>query len=112
MCPINLAGKTSVAGLGALIARMKLFVSVDTGSMHMATALGTPTVALFGPTDPEHHGPFRPVGPSRVVRSGIECSPCGKQTRKHCPLNRCMIEISVDRILEAAADVLEGTPSA
>jgi heptosyltransferase-2 len=98
--PIVAAGETSVGVLAALVARMDLFLSIDTGTMHMAAALGVPTVALFGPTNPGHHGPYRRPDSSVVLRSGVDCSPCRKSLRKACTLNRCMTELSAQRVFE------------
>jgi len=72
-----------------------VFITTDTGPMHLAAAAGTRVVALFGPTAPWRTGPF---GPSHVtVRAGLICSPCFKRT---CDNNvRCMEEITVDEIM-------------
>lgn len=105
--PIVAAGETDVGLLAALVARTRLFVSIDTGTMHMAAALGIPTLALFGPTNPEHHGPYRRQPTARVLRSGIACSPCGKAVRRACRANRCMTELSAGRVFEAARGLWE-----
>lgn len=95
---LNLAGRTSVTQLAAAIARCRLFVTNDTGPMHVADAVGTPIVAVFGPTDWIETPPF---GKSHaLVRHEIECSPCLKRS---CPLghHRCMKEVSVDDVERA-----------
>ncbi len=104
--PVVVAGATSVGTLAALVARTDVFVSIDTGTMHLAAALGVPTVALFGPTDPEHHGPYGRRETTRVVRSGIACSPCKKPVRKACPVNRCLTELQPKQVLAAIESLL------
>jgi len=73
-----------------------LFITTDTGPMHLAAAAGCKVVALFGPTAPWRTGPYGPG--NVVVRAGIDCSPC---YRRECDIGmRCMKEISVDDVLE------------
>ncbi len=105
--PIVAAGATSVGMLAALLDRMDLVFSVDTGTMHMAAALGVPTVALFGPTAQRHHGPYRRPESTVVLSSGAECSPCFKPQRKQCKKNVCMTEIRAEQALEAGMTLLE-----
>jgi ADP-heptose:LPS heptosyltransferase len=105
--PIVAAGDTDVATLIALVARTDLFLSIDTGPMHLAAALGIPTVGLFGPTNPRHHGPWGEPGRSVVLRTGIACSPCAKPVRRACPVNACLTELSPRRVFEAGRDLLE-----
>lgn len=95
---ISIAGKTSVLQLSAAISRCSLFVTNDTGPMHVADAVGTPMVAIFGPTDWIVTPPF---GKSHtIVRHDIECSPCLKRT---CPLGHhdCMRKVEVSHVLKA-----------
>ncbi|HJO25319.1 MAG: glycosyltransferase family 9 protein [Myxococcota bacterium] len=106
LAPLVVAGATSVGTLAALVARTDVFVSIDTGTMHLAAALGVPTVALFGPTDSAHHGPYGQRGTARVVRSGIACSPCKKPARKACTLNRCLAELEPKQVLAAVEELL------
>jgi ADP-heptose:LPS heptosyltransferase len=63
----DLVGRTDWDTLGALIARCRLFLGPDTGAMHLAVGVGTPVVAVFGPTDPRRYGPWDPTGHSRAV---------------------------------------------
>lgn len=104
---VNLVGRTTVGQLTAVVAATDLFISVDTGSMHMAASLGVPLVALFGPTDPAHHGPYGAGDRAVVLRSGIPCSPCSKPVRKRCPANECMLRLPVDQVERAALDLWE-----
>jgi len=64
---IDLVGKLEWGEMAAVIERCNLFLGNDTGAMHLATAVGTPVVALFGPSDPARYGPWDPLGPSSVV---------------------------------------------
>ena len=85
---LNLAGRTSLAELAALLRNARLAVTTDTGPMHLACALGTPVVALFGPTAPWRTGPF---GDGHVVvRLDLPCSPC---FRRQCLEPRCLTEL-------------------
>jgi heptosyltransferase-2 len=99
---VNLAGKTGLREAIALIARCDLFISNDSGLMHVAAALGVPTVAVFGSTNPLTTSP---VGEKTViVRKEIECSPCLAKT---CPTDfPCMDRITVDDVLGAAKGLL------
>ncbi len=101
---VVLSGKTSLRALKAVLKRCCLFVTNDTGPMHMAHALGVPVVAVFGPTDPAATAPFH--GAASVVRSPVECSPC--QLRE-CPIDhRCMTSVSADQVVRAAQGALAG----
>jgi len=96
--PVSLAGQTGLREAIALIARCGLFISNDSGLMHVAGALGVPTVAVFGSTNPAATSP--PGSRSVVIWKGIPCSPCLK---KECPTDfRCMTEITADEVYEAA----------
>lgn len=94
--PIMAIGKTSVMELAALIKHCKAFISLDTATMHIAAAVGTPFVALFGPTDPQRHLP--PNGRCIVIRKDLRCSPCYKRMCRHM---RCMEEIGTEEVVEA-----------
>ncbi len=99
---LNLGGQTTLRELAALYKMAKIVVTTDSGPMHLAAAVGTPVVALFGPTDPARTGPFG-LG-HLVIRTGLSCSPC---LRKQCPNPRCMTEISVDAVFHAVRAKLE-----
>ena len=98
----NLTGKTSLRDLAYLYELASVVVTTDSGPMHIAAAVGTPTVALFGPTDPLRTGPYGEG--HRVIRKGLYCSPCLK---KECDTLRCMKEITVDDVFEAVRELLE-----
>jgi len=92
----NLAGRTSLAELAGIMKKARLAVTADTGPMHLAAALGTRVVALFGPTAPGRTGPFG--AGHRVVRLGVECSPC---FQRYCPEPRCLTGLSPDAVQAA-----------
>ena len=93
---VDLSGKTTLRDLAYLYALSALVVTTDSGPMHVAAAVGTPTVALFGPTDPARTGPYGPG--HTVIRAGLSCSPC---FLKRCETMRCMEEISVEEVFQA-----------
>jgi heptosyltransferase-2 len=98
----NHAGQTTLAQFIDLAARCELFLTNDSGAMHIASALGVPTIAVFGATDDAATGP---TGPSaRVVRQPVECSPC---LLRECPIDhRCMSRVSADRVVKEALALL------
>ncbi len=92
--PINMAGKTTLLQLAKLISLGDLFITNDSGPMHIANALRVPLVAIFGPTDPRVTGPFHQ--PSAVIKKEVPCWPCSYRT---CPFDhRCMTEIKPEEI--------------
>ncbi|MEN9654088.1 MAG: ADP-heptose--LPS heptosyltransferase 2 [Chlamydiota bacterium] len=100
---IDLAGKTDLRQLMCLIADCDVFVTNDSGPMHIADALGVEVVALFGSTDPAATGPYRQ--PLSVVYKKVSCSPC---FRRDCPIDfRCMTSIGVDEVLQRVERVLQ-----
>ncbi len=99
---VNLGGKTSLRELAALYKMARMVVTTDSGPMHIAAAVGTPVVALFGPTDPARTGPYG--SGHRVIRTGLPCSPC---FRKQCPQPLCMTEIPVDAVFDAVREKLK-----
>jgi heptosyltransferase-2 len=103
----SFSGKTNLLELSALIDRCGLFVTNDTGPMHVAAALDRPTVAVFGSTDPIT---TRPFGSNHiVVKHDIECAPCLKRV---CPLkhHKCMEMISVNEVYDACQRMLKRKP--
>lgn len=95
---INLIGKTTLMQLGALIESCDLYLTCDSGPMHIAAAAGTPTIALFGPTSPIRHGPYGEN--HEVIEKPVECRPCYKRKcmRKDQP-HLCMTEINPNEIV-------------
>lgn len=92
----DLAGRTNLKELTALLCLADAVASTDTGVMHLAAALGRPVVSLFGPTAPWRTGPHGQE--ASALRLGLECSPCFRRT---CPAPRCLDELGPDRVLEA-----------
>ena len=94
---VNIAGKTTLKTLAALYEQTMFVISTDTGPMHLCAAIGTPVVALFGPTAPWRTGPF---GSSHeVIRLGLECSPCYKRECRRQDI-MCMRGIEVADVMD------------
>jgi len=94
----NLAGETTLGEFIDLAAACRLFLTNDSGAMHVASALGVPTVAVFGATDDTTTGPTGPL--ATVIRAHAECSPC---LLRECPIDhRCMTRVTTDQVTSAA----------
>lgn len=105
---INLAGKTSLPQLVALLQRADLVISGDSGPMHIAAAVGTPLIAIHGPTDPALSGPISPT--ATILRSDIWCSPCyNARDTADCRFftTQCMKNILPQQVLEVVRDKLK-----
>jgi heptosyltransferase-3 len=102
--PVSLAGKLSIKELGALTARAKLFVGVDSMPMHLAAAMGTPTVALFGPSGENEWGPWNVA--RRIVTSTHTCRPCGYDGCGGGKLSECLAFLPVEPVHAAARELL------
>ncbi len=102
---INLVGKTNLLELGALLELCVLCLTCDSGPMHIAAAVGTPCVALFGPTDPIRHQPYG--AGHTIIEKPVSCRPCYKRT---CMLKDvpylCMKEIETSQVLDEVLEVL------
>lgn len=101
---VDACGRLSLRASAALIARARVLVTNDSAPLHFAQAVGTPTVALFGPTVPEFG--FGPVNPGDVALGvdGLACRPCSAHGPPACPLghHRCMTMLEVARVADAA----------
>jgi heptosyltransferase-2 len=100
---IDLAGQTTLVQLAGVVAACATFVSNDSGAMHLAAAVGTPVVAVFGPTNERATAPVPRAGGVVSLMAGTAwCRPCGL---RECPIDhRCMTSISVDRVIRAIGD--------
>jgi heptosyltransferase I len=102
---INLAGETTLPELAALIRRSAIAVTNDSGSMHLAVALGRPIVSVFGPTYPVWAGPYRRA--DVALRADIPCSPCYLRQLSRCMYaHDCMREVTAEAVIERAEGVL------
>ena len=102
--PVNLAGKTTVRELMALLSLSSFLVTNDSGPMHIGAALGVPLVAIFGPTDWRRTSPW--TDRARVVRVDVDCSPCMLRVcdRGH----ECMLGVTPGMVVDAARQLLPG----
>jgi ADP-heptose:LPS heptosyltransferase len=108
---LRLDGQTTLKGLAAVYRSASALVSTDTGPMHLAAAVGTPVVALFGPTAPWRTGPY---GQGHVVlRSRVACSPCFSRSCKTTALEpmACMKRITAQQVVEGVARLCEASKS-
>ncbi|MEO6588073.1 MAG: lipopolysaccharide heptosyltransferase II [Pyrinomonadaceae bacterium] len=99
--PIILTGKTSLSEAVAVLSEIDLLISNDMGLAHIAPAVGTKTLVIFGPTNPQT---TQPLGSEIIRRETVECSPC---MLRDCPIDhRCMTRISAAEVFERAKDIL------
>ena len=104
--PIILTGQTDLAELVAILSLMDVLVTNDTGPAHIASALGRPTLVIFGPTNPLTTRPFSPFG--EIVREPPDCAPC---MLRDCPIDhRCMTAITPADVFERARSLLSDKP--
>jgi heptosyltransferase-2 len=97
-----LSGSTSLETLLGVLAESFLMITNDSGPMHMAAALGVPTVAIFGSTDERVTGPMGRR--TRVVKKPVVCSPC---LLRECPIDhRCMTGVTVEDVCQAAREIV------
>ena len=100
----DLSGALTLREMGALAARARLFFGVDSAPMHIAAAMGTPVVALFGPSGEREWGPW--MVPHRVVASDHSCRPCGNDGCGGGKLSECLTGLPVDRVHAAVNELL------
>ena len=99
----NFGGGTTLREFIEMAAACRVFLTNDSGAMHIASALAVPTVAVFGATDHIGTGPTGPL--ARVIREPVECSPC---LLRECPIDhRCMTRVSADRVAKIAIEVMK-----
>lgn len=106
---LNLAGRTTFPSMGGILTAMDALLCNDSGPMHVAAAVGTPVVAVFGPTDPLRTGPYG--AGHRVVQAELDCRPCFSRTCKERGIP-CMTTITVDRVVQEISTLLSAKPSA
>ena len=98
----NLAGKTTLREFIDLTAACRLFLTNDSGAMHIAAALRVPSITVFGPTDETGTGPCSTT--AHLIREPVDCAPCKK---RECPLDhRCMTGVATERVVETAFHIL------
>ena len=105
----DLSGALTLRELAALSARARLFFGVDSAPMHIAAAMGTPVVALFGPSGEHEWGPWRVA--HRVVVSSHPCRPCGNDGCGGSKVSECLTRLEVDRVHAAVNELLATTPA-
>ena len=103
--PISLAGSTTLLQLGAVLKRCSLLVSGDTGPLHMATAVNTPVIALFGAADPARTGPIGP-GHRVIQATTVRCVPCRSRQCANVIYLECMLQITAERVLGELKELL------
>jgi heptosyltransferase-2 len=94
-----------IDALAAALARMRLLVACDSGPVHLASAVGTPALALFGPTSTARWGP---PPPGRALAIGLACAPCSNHGGDYCPEghHRCLADLAPAAVLAAAREML------
>ena len=107
---VDLVGQMQLVDLAGVLSQLQVFLSADTGPMHLAAAVGTPVVAIFGPADPKN---YRPLGPNvRIIRIDLPCSPCNQIRRPPCGcrgyIPDCLVGVEADSVFDAAVDLLHG----
>jgi heptosyltransferase-2 len=101
----NLAGQTTLREFIQLASVCRVFLTNDSGAMHIASAAGVPTVTVFGATDDTTTGPTGPL--ARVVREHAECAPC---LLRECPIDhRCMTRVMPERVAAVAKELITDT---
>jgi lipopolysaccharide heptosyltransferase I len=108
-CPgaLDLCGQTTLSEMAALTRRAAACITNDSGTMHLAVALGRPVVSVFGPTDPLWIGPYG--RPGAVVRADLSCSPCYLRKLSRCPYDHaCMRQVGAAQVIERLESALAG----
>jgi heptosyltransferase-2 len=109
---VDATGKLSLLGSAELIRRCAILVTNDSAPQHLASAVGTPTITVFGPTVPEFgFGPLAPRSKTVGV-AGLECRPCDRHGPMRCPLGhwRCMRELTASVVADAIARIQSEAP--
>jgi heptosyltransferase-1 len=106
---VNLVGKLSLRQLPELLRSMKLIVGNDSSLIHLAAGVGTPVLAIYGPTQPKATGPY-PLSQHTVRRTELSCSPCGQRTCHNPQYLECLESISVCSLLESIHEIMARPP--
>jgi heptosyltransferase-2 len=103
--PILMTGKTTLNQAAALIEKCSLFISNDSGLMHVACAVNTPTIGIYGPTNYKKLGPYSDS--ARIIRKELDCSPCYKREKVKCSQLTCFKFITVEDVLQEVSGLLK-----
>jgi len=106
---IDLGGKTNLGQFMSLVKRCRLLICNEGGSLHIAVALGVPTVSIFGPVDEKNYGPYSPNTSGHIIVSDrSKCKPCySKFKYKKCDKIICLDAISEDKVFDAVTKLIE-----
>ncbi len=106
---MSIVGDTSITELISVLQHARALITTDTGPSHLAAAVNTPVLAIFGPSDYRKTGPFpTPDNIVRIVSAGLDCSPCSLTGKiKECPSNRCMLTLEADQVLAELDTMLD-----
>jgi heptosyltransferase III len=108
--PVDLSGQLNLKQLGCLIAGGKLFFGVDSAPMHMAAAVNTPVLALFGPSGDHMWGPWGQG--HQVIKKDWDCRPCGEDGCQGSKISRCLVEITTEEVIAGLEQLLKSPPVA
>ena len=94
---VTIAHTLPLSWLAETIASSSLYIGNDSGVSHLAAAIGIPTLAIYGPTDPRVWGVRGPA--ASVLWKGLSCSPCTREEARQCPRRRCLEDISIEEVI-------------
>jgi ADP-heptose:LPS heptosyltransferase len=101
---VSVAGRLSLEGFAALLARSRILAAVDSGPVHLAALMGSPVVAIYGPGGASESGPIAPAGRSRALYRPLRCQPCGRMVHPPCGALRepaCVTGVTVEEVAAA-----------
>jgi len=101
---VNLAGRNSLVETGSVLREMDLVISNDSGPLHMAAALGIPSVTVYGATDPNRTGPYG--NRHETLTASVDCRPCLSRSCRHGNIS-CLRGVTPERVVDAALRLLE-----
>jgi heptosyltransferase-3 len=105
----NFAGKTSIASYAALLQKCRFFLGVDSAGLHIAAAVGTPTIGIFGPSSPVSWAPIG--GQHLVVQKKMPCAPCREKGCNNSEKSRCLDELALEEVKERIGSHLRSSPA-